>query len=124
MSPPAIGEPRPSAAIGVRQYGRAARRAENLRGASRAERQLARTGAEAEFDEHRLVARPDDRLAVDALERQLAPATARDERSQRLERGIQTPVGGLDERDDPSTAPLDVEHGLGAGKHDICAADP
>ena len=54
------------------------RRAAEVR--SRAEGELARPGAEAELDEQRLPVGADDRLAVDALEREPPRAVARDER--------------------------------------------
>src|SRR4051812_13098375 len=78
----------------------------------RAERELAGPRAEAQLDQHRLVPGADDGLAVDALERQLAAATAGDERRQRLERRVQARVAGLAERDDPAAALLDVQQRL------------
>ena len=51
----------------------------------RRQRELARPGAEAELDQQLLVGRADDRLAVDALERELAHAAALDGLDERLE---------------------------------------
>src|SRR3954469_15876000 len=75
----------------------------------RAERQLARPGAEAHLDQERLPSRADDRLAVDALEREAPRAVGGDERGERLERGRHARVAALDEELQPAPAALDVD---------------
>src|SRR3954471_22313755 len=93
------------------------------RRASRAQRELARAGAEAHLDEQRLPRGPDHRLAVDALERQAAGAVAGHERGERLERRPHPRVVGLDEEREAAAAALDVDGRLGAGEDDVGAGD-
>ena len=102
--------------------GRRARRlAGDARGDLRRQRELARPGAEAELEQPLLVGRADDRLAVDALERELAHAAALDGLHERLERRGQPLVVGLRQHLEALAAALDVEHGLAAGEHDVGA---
>src|SRR5436309_1325414 len=58
-----------------------------LRWRSGRERELARAGAEAELDQRVLPGRADDGLAVDPLQRELAPPVAEHEVGERPERG-------------------------------------
>src|SRR3954467_6814779 len=88
---------------------------------SRAQRELARPGAEAELDERVLPLRADDGLAVDALDAQPLDAPAVDGVGERGGGVAEPRVVRLDEHLEPLAAALDVEHGLGAGEHDVGA---
>src|SRR4051812_24822299 len=88
------------------------------------ERELARAGAEAERQQRLLVARADDRLAVDALERQAAHAAAPHRVGQRLQAWPDALVVGLHERLEALAAALHVEDGLRAREHDVGAGLP
>src|SRR4051794_20704632 len=88
-----------------------------------AERQLPRPGAEAHLDQERLPRRPDDRLPVDALEREAPRAVGRDERGERLERRRHPRVAGLDEELQAAAAALDVDDRLGGGEDDVGTGD-
>src|SRR5919198_232471 len=81
------------------------------------ERQLTRTLAEAQLDQQRLPARPDDRLALDALQAELAAPVGGDERRQRLEARAHARVVVLGQQEDAAPAALDVEDRLAAGQH-------
>src|SRR3954454_20672752 len=88
------------------------------------ERQLTRALAEAELDQHGLPGRPDDRLAVDALEAELAAAVGGDERGEGFEARQHARVAGVSEHEDPAAATLDIDHRLAAGQHDMRAGGP
>src|SRR4051794_31539662 len=90
---------------------------------SRTEGQLARSRTEPDVDQHLLPRRSDDRLAVHALQRELARTVPKDERGERLERRADTLVVVLDQQRHPAPALLDVDHRLGPGEHDVRAAD-
>src|SRR5215212_3057222 len=83
--------------------------------------ELTRALAETHLDEDGLPGGADDRLAVDALEAELAAAVGRDERGERLEARAHARVVGLGEHEDPAAAALDVEHGLAAGEDHVRA---
>src|SRR5215211_2324803 len=85
------------------------------------ERELTRPLAEAQLDENGLPRGADDRLAIDALEAELAAAVGRDERGERLEARAHARVVGFGEDEDPAAAALDVEDGLTAGEDHVRA---
>src|SRR4051812_33568109 len=80
------------------------------------ERQLTGALAEAELDQERLPGRADHRLAVDALEAELAAPVGGDEGRERLQARAHARVLRLGQHEDAPAAALDVEHRLAAGK--------
>src|SRR4051794_36347206 len=90
-------------------------------GTSGRQRELARSGPEAEVDQRLLVGRADDRLPVDALERQPPHPPAPHGLGEGLERGGDAPVAGLRQYLQALAAALDIEDRLRAGEHDIGA---
>src|SRR4051794_21145807 len=85
------------------------------------ERQLTRALAEAELDQQWLPGRADHRLAVDALEAELAAPVCGDERRERLEARAHARVARVDQHEDAAAAAFDVEDRLAAGEHDVRA---